>query len=1027
MERLGQRRYVNLRVIPEFIKVGHLDSEVQPDKQSGTHIQAGDRWAVQDEHTWMLAALSIDSPASGQLPVVLLDFGIGNESNTRGWEGVVLIGGREYQGIDRMHREVILPKDFLTTQTMLACFLWSGLADPYQILALNYQGLLDMPTDDVYFTLKNILEVADELHDDDPLKYRWLKYVDDLARSIDMTQTNDKFFQDVRQVQSQLKAGLPSWPSSQSLVQVTALGHTHIDMAWLWRLGDSREKAYRSFTTVLRFMDQFPDYHFIQSQPQLYEYVQADHPELFPIIRQRVQEGRWEPIGAFWVETDTNLPSGEALIRQILWGTRYFVQQFGQETRVAWLPDTFGFSAALPQILKRSGIHHFVTTKLSWNQTNPMPHDTFYWRGLDGSMVVAHFLTTPAPGEKFATYNGNLSAKSVMGLWKRYRDKARNQELLLAFGWGDGGGGPTRDMLENLDRLRGIAGAPTLVQSSLKSYLTQLDDRLNGSPDVPVWDGELYLEYHRGTYTSQGRMKWFNRKLERVLHDLEVLWTQISFLRDNHYPYESLRRLWKVLLVHQFHDILPGSAIGPVYEEAQVAYHSALEEANRLIDVGIRQVAKGIPGPAVLIFNGLFTERTALVEIPTATREWSKPNGVRTASQLIERDRSNHVLLLVRDIPPAGLCVLYPRKPQTETGDTALAEIFVDSHDIDTPWYHIVWNDQGQLTSWFDKGAHREVVPQGRFANEFQVFEDLPLNFDAWDIDPFYEEKQEIIDDLVRVEIVESGPMRVKVYFQWQFRSSVIQQWLTAYAHTPRVDFITRINWQEHHHLLKVAFPVTIRSSSARYSIQFGNIKRPTIRNTSWDQAKFEVPGHHWADLAEEDYGVALMNDSKYGYDIHDGVMRLTLIKSATFPDPNADQGVQEMTYALYPHRGTFVAAHVHEMAERLNSPCRVLQKMDHEKDGGELIETGGYWVEGNHVWFDTLKPLEDESCGVVIRLYEFGGIRGTVRIHLPQQWKFYRPILLTEEADGEERPIPSKGIELTTEPYVIYSFALRS
>lgn len=1029
VERLGHRRYLNLHPVPEFIKAGHVNLMTLQHQQVGTHIQSGDRWAVRDERTWMLASLSGARAVPGQLPVVLLDFGIGNESNTRGWEGTVIINGNPYQGIDRMHREVVLPENFFNDGAILVCYMWSGLADPYQVLGSNYQGLIDVSVDDVYFTLKNILEVADELAESDPLKQYWLQYLDELVRIIDVTAPDDEFLRGVYHVQSLLKAGLPHWPSSHSLIEITAVGHTHIDMAWLWRLSDTREKAYRSFTTVLHLMNLFPSYHFVQSQPQLYEYVQEDHPEIFETIRRRIREGRWEPVGAFWIETDTNMPSGEALIRQILFGTRYFAEQFGQQTFVAWLPDTFGFSAALPQILKRSGINHFVTTKLSWNQTDRMPHDTFYWRGLDGSQVTAHFVTTPSGSDGFSTYNGNLDAKSLVGLWKRYADKSQNDQLLLAFGWGDGGGGPTRDMLENLERLQQIAGAPTVVQDSLKAYLTKLDRRLAQSKDVPVWEGELYLEYHRGTYTSQGMVKWFNRKIERSLHDLEVLWTQNSSSKWETYPTETLRNLWKVLLLHQFHDILPGSAIAPVYEEAHVAYREAMEEANQLLYTGIRQVAEGISGPALLIFNGLLTDRTELVEIPTAIKAWSTVNGRNTPTQLVRTDADTHMLLLVHDIPSGGLCVLYPSQDRDDGDTSSLPLISVRDNQLETPWYHIRWNDRGQLTSWFDKTAHREVLQNGRCANEFEVFEDLPLDFDAWDIDPFYEEKQEIIEDLTHVEIVESGPLRAKIYFRWRYRSSIIEQWLSAYVHTPRVDFVTRVNWHEHHRLLKVAFPVAIHSQRARYAIQFGNIERPTIRNTSWDQAKFEVPGYHWADLAEGDYGVALMNDSKYGYDIHDGVMRLTLIKSATFPDPNADQGLHDMTYSLYPHEGTFVTAHVHEMAERLNSGCHVLQKMDRDTLHADrkVIDTGGYWVEGNHVWFDTLKPLEDGSHGVVIRLYEFGGIRGKVRIHVPVQWKFYRPILLTEETDGEERTIPVDGIILETEPYVIYSFVLRS
>ncbi len=1031
VKMLETRRYMETREIPAMIKLqeqpGH-DPTSDIGLLEGLHIEPGQKWADRDERVWLSIPLAFEGGATDGSPVALLDFGVGNDSNTRGWEGIIYIDGKPYQGVDRMHREVVLPQSFISGPSALPCYMWSGLADPYQVLGHNYQAVLDSDVDQLYFTLKNIMELCEELGESDPLYHQWLQLANRIAHAVDPTVPDEAFISDVRKANADVETNFPQWPSSQSLVQVTAVGHTHIDLAWLWRLQDTREKAYRSFSTVLHFMKHYPSYHFVQSQPQIYEYIAEDHPEVFAEIAQRVHEGRWEPVGSLWVESDTNLPSGEALVRQILVGSEFFEKHFGTQTPVAWLPDTFGFSAALPQILFRAGIHHFVTTKLSWNQQNRMPDDTFYWRGLDGSQVTAHFITTPAQGsEHFSTYNGNLNARSLRGIWQEYRNKPENNQLLLAYGWGDGGGGPTRDMLEDYQQLRRLSGVPALQDQSVGAYLAALDQRLAEADHVPVWEGELYLEYHRGTYTSQAKVKWFNRKLERRLHDVEVLWTQLAHSAGSvAYPSEEIAALWKILLRYQFHDILPGSAIGPVYSEAHEQYALAMEKAQQLIDRGLATYTHAGSGPRVLVYNGLLAHRHELLEVPAHEGSWQTPDGTSLLSQSLPEDGGTaRTLVSFPEIPSGGLAVLVPNR---QGADEPRLVVRVSEQKLETPWFVLRWNDVGQLTSWFDKHANREVLAPGTCANVFQVFEDLPLNFDAWDIDAYYEEKQQVVTELLGVEVVERGPLRARIHFTWKFRASVINQWLTAYHHEPRIDFVTEVDWHEHHQLLKVAFPVNIHSTTARYAIQFGNIERPTVRNTSWDRAKFEVPGHHWADYSEGDYGVALLNDSKYGYDIHDGSMRLTLLKSATFPDPDADQGHHEFVYALYPHQGSFVEARVHETAERLNSPCCVAVRTDtSERESQVPALTHGFWVEGNHVWLDTLKPTQDGSPNIVIRLYEFGGLHGLVNVHVPAMWKTCQAVTLTEIAEEAPQIIPGGVLTLDTAPYVIYSFLLRS
>lgn len=523
-------------------------------------------------------------------------------------------------------------------------------------------------------------------------------------------------------------------------VTLTAVGHTHIDVAWLWRLKHTREKTARSFSTVLRLMEEFPEYQFLQTQPQLYAYLEQDYPELFGRISEKVKEGRWEAEGAMWLEADCNIPSGESLVRQIMTGKHYLREQFGVESKYLWLPDVFGYSWALPQILRKSGIDTFMTTKISWNQFNRMPHDTFWWRGMDGSEVLTHFITTSEKDGAEYTYNGRMTAALLRGIWNSYQDKEINDHLMFAYGWGDGGGGPTREMLELRRRFNKLPGIPKIETGSAGDYFTGLHERIgNAEAFVHTWNGELYFECHRGTYTSQARNKKYNRRLELLLRDAEWLYTLTGVSRGNLqsvYPAAELAGIWEILLRNQFHDIIPGSSIQEVYEDSDLEYAEGETRSLALIN----GAAEGETGSRVTLLNSSNWNRPRYALIPAEAADSVQVHDADGNRLMQQQTADGGVLVYVPSVPALGTAVLqvvpgHAEEASREEQVQPLAA--VSGNTLTTPLLEVVWNEQGQFTSMLDRRSGRELLAPGQRGNVLQVFEDKPLDFEAWDIDIF--------------------------------------------------------------------------------------------------------------------------------------------------------------------------------------------------------------------------------------------------------------------------------------------------
>jgi alpha-mannosidase len=720
-----------------------------------------------------------------------------------------------------------------------------------------------------------------------------------------------------------------------------------------------------------------------------------------------------------WVESDCNLTSGESLVRQIIHGTRFLQAEFGLTPRLIWLPDVFGYSAALPQIMRGCNIPCFMTTKISWNQFNRLPIDTFRWRGIDGSEVLTHFITAPNGGsDPYYTYNGPLQPADLTGTWQHYKQKAINNELLYLGGWGDGGGGPAEDQLERARIMTDLPAFPRVRMGRVDAYFDDLYERLWQQPHLPTWVGELYLEYHRGTYTSQAHTKQSNRRSELLYRDVELLnaWASLYGAPSQQ---EKLNQGWKLLLLNQFHDVLPGSSIHEVYEDVARIYNEVRELAEPLRDSLLATLSEQLgtdesDRPALLLVNTLPWERCEPLQL--AGDHYALFPHAQHASTW---DGQPLTLLDGLQLPSCG--ALLTSAPQREP-DLPAATVSTDSGGsliLLNAFYELSLNEQGEISRLYDREAQREILAPGENANQLIAYEDRPLNFDAWDIDLFYEEKPYPLREQATLRVIEQGPLRATVEVEHHFLSSRVTQRISLWRSSRRIDFATEIDWHERQILLKAAFPVAINALRATYEIQFGSVERPTHRNTSWDWARFEVCAHKWVDLSEGGYGVSLLNDCKYGHDIHDHVIRLTLLKSAISPDPAADQGLHRFTYSLLPHQGDWREAQTVRRAYELNVPVLATSSFLPQAQQ-EPLTSSFLSTDCPHVVIDTVKPAED-GHGLIVRLYEAHNQRGRGTL------TFATPLLSAEECNLLEEPLSKAHYQENTLAFEVRPFEIKS
>ncbi|GGB41973.1 alpha-mannosidase [Fictibacillus barbaricus] len=1031
IQELSALRYRDLTPIIKFMtveddgQIGLYPPEIGNDHQE---ILAGDRWEGRDVYKWLQTTVLFPEDWRGKKLVGNFQFGRTGGGNNSGFESLLFVNNEPYQGVDSNHEEVIFHESLAGKEVSLSFRMWTGLEGGGAPQIQHYRleqaeiGWLDETIDDLYYTALAMYQTIMELPETDHNRSTLITLLDQTFLLVDWTLPGSELFYDsCYQAHAFVKEELSKLDKNHP-VTVHCVGHTHIDVAWLWRLKHTREKAARSFSTVLRLMEEYPDYLFLQSQPQLYEYIKNDYPAIYEKMKKRVEEGRWEAEGGMWLESDCNIPSGESLVRQILVGKQFLKKEFNVDCSILWLPDVFGYSWALPQILKKSGIDSFMTTKISWNQYNRMPHDTFYWKGMDGTEILTHFITTPEPWNAedswFYTYNGLITAKTVNGAWKGYRNKDVNKNLLLSYGYGDGGGGVNREMLELRRHLDDMPGIPHVKPGRAGDFFRELQHTVKNTKQyVHQWDGELYLEYHRGTYTSQAFMKRNNRKLELAFRSWEF-YSVLESLQNGwaSYPTEKLLEAWKILLRNQFHDIIPGSSIREVYGDAEVEY----EEAKHLYQSHLKETSSALMKEqkgTYTLFNPTLWNHKQAVLIPFDEVNQEEGNFIDEEGQPLSAQKGKDGWWIIPQILPSfgGTKVSYRKtEPSRDEEQTPFS---YDHRTLKTPFYEVKWNENGQIIYLYDKENNRRVLAEGAKGNLLQIFEDKPLAHDAWDIDLFYQEKSSEVNELQKIEVVENGPLRFAVEMQWNYHLSSITQRAVFYTHTRRIDFETHVDWHERRKLMKAAFPVDIRSTEATFDIQYGNVKRPTHWNTSWEMAKFETVGHQWADLSETGYGVSLLNDCKYGYDIKGNTLRLSLLKSSVYPDTEADQGEHVFTYSLYPHSGDWREGKTHQEAWTLNAPVEVF-------DGVLTLHKGSLLSsDHHHIHIDAVKKAE-EADGIIVRLHEFEGRKGEVTLRSDFAWDYW------QETDLMEVPLSDKmessTITLDVSPYEIKTIFIK-
>ncbi|XP_068168621.1 alpha-mannosidase 2C1 isoform X2 [Antennarius striatus] len=766
-----------------------------------------------------------------------------------------------------------------------------------------------------------------------------------------------------------------------------AMGHCHIDTAWLWPYEETIRKCGRSWVTAIRLMEKNPDFIFTCSQAQQFQWVKSWYPGLYTQIQHYVKKGQFIPVGGSWVEMDGNLPSGESMVRQFLEGQDFFNREFEIICKEFWLPDTFGYSAQLPQIMLGCGISNFLTQKLSWNLVNTFPHNTFLWEGLDGSEVLTHF----PPGE---SYEMKGKIEDLVKTVKNNKDKGRTNHSAVLFGFGDGGGGPTQLMLDRLRRVQDTDGLPKVQASSPEKLFSQLRAE---SALLCTWTGELFLELHQGTYTTQAQIKKGNRQCEILLHDIEIA-SSLALCQDKtfQYPVEKLRELWRLLLLNQFHDVIPGSCIEMVVEDA-LNYYEEIRSGGAVLLQNALSVL-GSKGKSAGVLNSLPWERHEVIQ----TQDGAGLPG----------------LALVR-VPSLGLSPVKDTQPMTPVLVTVQADgtVLMENGIIQT-----VINKNGTLASLYLIGANREAISDCSHGNQFIMFDDIPLYWDAWDtMDYHLQTRKPVLEVVQPVCVSSSSGLRGVVSFTLRISDkSTITQEIVMDAACQYLKFNTEVNWFESHKFLKVEFPVRVRSASATYEIQFGHLQRPTHRNTSWDWAKYEVWGHKWADLSEHNFGVALLNDCKYGYSVYKNTMTLSLLRAPKAPDANADMGTHQFTYALMPHAGSFQDAAVIQSAYNLNFPLRLV------RCNPDIIPWSAFSISSPAVILETVKQAEDRKGALVVRLYESHGssVSATVCTTLPVK-EAWLCDLLERRDGGQPVRIASEGISLNFKPFQIVTLLL--
>lgn len=969
------------------------DESTARNSKAFSPISIGDTWGPAYQEGWYHITGKLPTIPEGQTPILVYgpnpEFKWETHPNVEGtiWQNNTQVGGLDF-GHEYFRLNPAEPKIDLLLQTYAhnketTVFRPEKPRTPQPEKFEGFSvAFLDEERLPLFYDAEFALDLLESFDETDPARHLLIRTLNEVCNTFQ--EENHRTWRDCRKL---IKNALGSI-TTETGHTLYAMGHAHLDTAWLWPLSVTKLKMAHTTSVQLGLAERYPGHLYVHSQASQYEWLEVNHPQLFERVKKAIKAGNWEPVGSMWVEADCNLTGGESLVRQFLYGRQYFREKLGVNCVDMFLPDVFGYCAALPQILQKFNISAFSTQKLSWNSINKIPHNTFWWQGIDGSKIFSHF--PPAD-----TYIADCSPKQIAQSVKNHRDHARSDQSLYLFGFGDGGGGPTEWHIERLNRARLAPGLP-MIESRSKMrdfYKTVMEE----SRDLLTWSGELYLEAHRGTLTSQGETKANNRKCEFLLRDAELLATFDPEYPAN-YPAADLERAWKIVLLNQFHDIIPGSSVKEVYDEAARDYAEAVTITQKVITSSIKRQAGSLKSSH--LDNPVALYHQANLETQAETSHQTDQN--------IQSIICGSEVLPVQQVQQFGESKLIFPTPSNAHNSVAVAgfssepapnlpRLKVSNRKLENEDWIVRFDPNGNITSITSQDdTPLEFIIPGRLANLFQILDDRPPFWDAWDTELY---AQETVQDLTRstsFEIVEKGPVRVAVELTKTFGNSTIKQRISL-GPTPGIRFDTWVEWREAHKFLKVLFPINVNTTKATCEIQYGHVERPTHRNTSWEAAKFEVCAQKWVDLSEGGHGCALINTGKYGHDIHNSDLRLSLLRSPKAPDPTCDMGIHQFTYVLLPHFDQVPQSDVIEAAYSINAPCHVVpidQHEGHDNPSAPYIQTSS-----RNLIVESVKKAE-KSNHRIIRLYEAHNTRGHASLHTSE------PVKRAWLCDLEEKPL---------------------
>jgi len=988
-------------------------------------ITPGTPWGAKWEYGWFKGEFTLPEVAQGQMIALMLDVGrkseifmeISQEKIRLAFkevvaEAAVYINGEYAGAVDEQHKVIFLTdsaKPGETFSVVLEAYAghgpreWrSGPTPPDRetipeppdkqcTVGQSHFGIWQEVAYQLSMDVETLWEVRENI-DEESLRVMEIdEGLKDFTLIGDFEAPRMEMLTSLQKARERLKPLLEK-KNGDTIPEMVGFGHAHIDVAWLWPLAETERKCVRTFSTQLALMERYPKYKFLQSQPHLYRMVKEKYPDLYEKILAAVERGQWIPDGAAWVEPDTNLSGGESLIRQLLHGKRFYQKEFGVDCELLWLPDVFGYSGALPQIMRGCGVRFFSTQKIFWayHGGEPFPYNTFLWEGIDGSQVMAHFHND---------YNSETRPSLVIGRWNERVQKDGFFSRLYPFGYGDGGGGPTREHLEYVQRLENLEGVPKFRIDSPMAFFRAQEEA--GWPDAR-YVGELYFQAHRGTYTSQARIKALNRRSEFALREAEIWGAAAMTLEEFDFPYDHWDATWKTVLLNQFHDILPGSSIHRVYEETEAQLAGVVETANDIASSARKALVNDDKG--MTVFNALSWEREEVVELPA---EIMGMKDEKDQAVPIQETAGKHYASVT--VPSCGWANFEPADPKIPDNTIKITYKLMENNLIRTEF-----NEFGEITSIYDKINQSELATG--LCNSLKMYQDIPSAFDAWDIDSMYRQQPVEMSEKAEVEVRAEGPLFGQLVVKRQLNNSTMTQTITLRWDSRRMDFHTVIDWQERHKLLKVNFPVDYHAREALHEIQFGHLPRPTHRSREIDRDRYEVCNQKWTALVEADRGFAVLNDSKYGVDVLDNSINLTLLKSALAPDMTADRGYQEFAYAFYFWDTPFMESGLVQQGYALNVPLQVVE--------GKAGNRSLFQLDQPNIILETVKPAEDCSGDLVLRLYESMGnkTRAKLTTSLPVKYAYQADML---EHVLETLALDEQGLTLLFRPFEIKTLRL--